>query len=194
MVSKKQHWQEIADTLTRTRDKLGKEIDAGIFETVLVLNALDIPTFASCEGHLDWGTCAPWVDIVSKHPMTHISIAKLTTEAKQECDKGGKTAAEIKALFDGINAQQREIKAYHIQVRQKLMNYLAAFYQDRHVPYDCRLIVRPIGYDGKSRLESQGADCQEVMPLDIRVEKLAAYQAEMQAFTAFLKDIYFMKE
>jgi hypothetical protein len=194
MASKKQRWQEIADTLTRTRDKLGKEIDAGIFETVLVLNALDIPTFASCEGHLDWGTCAPWVDIVSKHPLTQISIAKLMSEAMRECEKGEKTPEEEKALFQSIHAQRREVKVHHIQIRQKLMAYLAAFYQNRDVPYDCRLFVRPTGTDGKSRLESQGADCQEVMPLDIRAEKLAAYQAEMQAFTAFLKDIYFMKE
>jgi hypothetical protein len=194
VIDKELRWQEIADELSRTRDKLGKEIDAGIFETVLVLNALDIPTFASCEGHLEWGTCAPWVDVASKHPVTHISIAKLTTEAKQECDKGGKTAAEIHALFDRIDAQHREIKAHHIQIRQKLMSYLAAFYQNRHIPYDYRLFVRPLGHEGKSRLESQGADCQEVMPLDIRAEKLAAYQTEMQAFTAFLKDIYFMKE
>ena len=130
---------------------------------------------------------------MSKHPVTHISIAKLTTEAKQECDKGGKTAAEIQALFDGIHAQRQEIKAHYIQVRQKLMDYLAAFYQDRYVSYDCRLIVRPLGHEGKSRLESQGADCQEVMPLDIRAEKLAAYQAEMQAFTHFLKQIYFRR-
>jgi hypothetical protein len=190
-LDKEQRWQAIADELTQTRDKLGKGIDAGIFETVLVLNALDIPTNASCEGHLEWGTCAPWVDVVSKHPLTHISIAKLMTEAMRECDQGGKTSAEEKALFQNIHAQRREIKTHHIQIRQKLMSYLAVFYQDRTISYDHRLIVRPLGTDGKSRLESQGADCQEVMPAHIRAQKLAVYQDEMQAFTQFLKCAYF---
>lgn len=113
------------------------------------------------------------------------------SEAMRECDQGGKTAEEEKALFQSIHAQRREAKVHHIQVRQKLLDYLAAFYQDRSVPYDCRLIVRPTGTDGKSRLESQGADCQEVMHLDIRAQKLAAYQDEMQAFTQFLKHTYF---
>ncbi len=45
------------------KDKLGKKVDAGIIETVVVLNLLGMPTTMSCEGHLDHGTGAPWVDI-----------------------------------------------------------------------------------------------------------------------------------
>ncbi len=44
---------------------------------------------------------------------------------------------------------------------------------------------------GKSRLESQGADMQEVLPLEERRQKLQDYQQEMQDFTAFLKQAYF---
>jgi hypothetical protein len=61
-------------------------------------------------------------------------------------------------------------------------------------PGDSLAHFSPIGHEGKSRLESQGADCQDVLPLDIRAEKLALYQSEMQAFTQFLKQIYFRRK
>jgi hypothetical protein len=38
-------------------------IDEGIFETVVALNALDIPTSMSCEGLLDYGLPYPWIDV-----------------------------------------------------------------------------------------------------------------------------------
>lgn len=187
---RKQCWQEITDKVSRITDKLGKPVDPGILETIVALNALSIPTTASCEGHVDWGTGAPWVDIASNDPRTNISIAKLSEEATQECKQGSKTAAEIEALFDEVDRARKAIKVLHIQERQKLLTYLAQFYEDRYVSYDCRLIIRPLGTVGKSRLESQGADCQDIAPLEIRAEKLKAYQEEMHTFTAFLKRMF----
>ena len=191
---KEQRWQEITQDVTRLRDKLGMEVDAGIFETVVALNALAVSTFASCEGHLDRGTRAPWVSIASQHPSAQISIAKLSDDAFHASKSGEKTQAEIDALFSEVHRCRREVKMYHVQERQKLLGYLASFYQSRDVPFDQRLIVRPTGTDGKGRLECQGADCQEVTPLEMRRQKLADYQAEMQAFTAFLKAEYFKDE
>ncbi len=188
---REQRWQETADKFSHVADRLGKTIDAGILETVVVLNILGIPTIASCEGHIDWGTRAPWVDIASTDPATHVSIAKLSTEALQERERDQKTPAEIAAMFEEVHKIRRAVKVLHIQERQKLLTYLATFYEDRHVSYDRRLIIRPLGTDGKSRLESQGADCQEVAPLDTREKKLREYQEEMQAFTTFLKEVYY---
>ena len=188
---RKQHWQEMTDKVSHITDKLGKPVDAGILETVVALNALDIPTTASCEGHVDWGTGAPWVDIASNDPRTNVSIAKLSEEAIQECKQGKKTDAEIEALFDEVDRARKAVKVLYIQERQKLLQYLTQFYGDRYVPYDCRLIIRPLGTTGKSRLESQGADCQDVTPLEIRAEKLKEYQEEMHAFTVSLKRIFF---
>lgn len=54
-------WEEMASTFSRVTDTLGTKIDAGIFDTVVALNMLGIPTKQSCEGHLDWGVPYPWV-------------------------------------------------------------------------------------------------------------------------------------
>ncbi|WP_281279010.1 hypothetical protein [Thermosporothrix hazakensis] len=40
-------------------------------------------------------------------------------------------------------------------------------------------------------LESHGAGLQDVTPLPLRKERLAAYQQEMRDFTAFLKQRFF---
>lgn len=66
---------------------------------------------------------------------------------------------------------------------------LAAFYEQRRVPFERQLIVQSRS-DGKSRLESQGADMQEVLEPSARQQKLADYQQEMQDFTTFLKQRY----
>lgn len=188
---KEDRWQETAERISRTVDKLGLPIDEGIKETVTVLNALGIATRASCEGHLDFGTCAPWVDIASTDPRTDVSIVKLSQEAQRKCDENKKTEQEIRVIFAEVHKARCVVKAYHIEERRKLLAYLAEFYEDRCVPYDRRLIIRPLGTDGKSRLESQGADCQEVASPEEKVQKLAEYQREMQDFTTFLKQKFF---
>jgi hypothetical protein len=56
-------WNETVEKFTRVVDGLGKEIDAGILETVVALNMHGIATRASCEGHLNWGVPHPWIEI-----------------------------------------------------------------------------------------------------------------------------------
>ena len=58
--AQERRWQEIAEQCAGITDASGKPIDPGIIETVIVLNALDFHTTMSCEGHLEWGTGAPW--------------------------------------------------------------------------------------------------------------------------------------
>jgi hypothetical protein len=62
-VIEKQKWDELAKKFSRFTDRIGMPIDEGIFETVVALNALDIPTSMSCEGHLDHGLPYPWIDV-----------------------------------------------------------------------------------------------------------------------------------
>lgn len=44
-------------------DNLGKKIDDGIKEAVVILTKIGFKTSASCEGHLNWGFPFPWIDI-----------------------------------------------------------------------------------------------------------------------------------
>lgn len=66
------------------------------------------------------------------------------------------------------------------------------FYKQRCVPYDMRLVIQDLG-DGTSRLENQGANLQEIATAEIKQQKLREYQAEMQAFTTFLKEQFFQE-
>ncbi len=60
---KEQAWKHFADQLGNVTDRLGKPIDSGIFDTVVALNLFNIHTTQSCEGHLDGGIAAPWVEM-----------------------------------------------------------------------------------------------------------------------------------
>lgn len=54
-------WDVTAERFMKVTDKLGKKIDTGIFETVVALNVLGVPTLQSCEGHMGWGVPYPWI-------------------------------------------------------------------------------------------------------------------------------------
>jgi len=74
-------------------DGLGKEIDQGIFDTVVALNVLGIPTRQSCEGHLEWGTGAPWVDIQAKSIDTHYEFIQSVFARLEAVDMQGGTSS-----------------------------------------------------------------------------------------------------
>src|SRR5437879_4971634 len=59
---KLQRWQKAEAVARRTTDAVGLEIDRGILDTVVSLNVMGVNTTASCEGHMDHGTHAPYVD------------------------------------------------------------------------------------------------------------------------------------
>ena len=61
---KRANWQEAQTHVSSFTDRLGTPIDAGIIETVVVLNLLGLQTFQSCEGHLTHGCAYPWVSLV----------------------------------------------------------------------------------------------------------------------------------
>lgn len=48
-ISCERRYQEMQAAVARMVDKLGQKVDAGIAETVVFLNLLNIPTSASCE-------------------------------------------------------------------------------------------------------------------------------------------------
>ncbi len=193
--AKEQYWHEMYQRVDHSSDALGKGIDAGIAETVVALNVLGIPTTASCEGHLHHGTGAPWVDIEDPSASERSSkVGQLFQHALQVQQERSQITEEVLRLFEEAHQAREEVKRIHLIVRRKLLAYLAVFYDQRQAPYDVRLVVQARSTTGKSRLESQGADLQDVAPLDIKAQKLQEYQEEMHAFTAFLKECYFSEE
>lgn len=80
-------WAEACTAVETFTDRLGMPVDAGIFETVVVLNLLGLQTFQSCEGHLDHGCAYPWVtlnDVERNRQFTQLwmHVCKLEEEAK----------------------------------------------------------------------------------------------------------------
>lgn len=182
-------WDEMHKRMSKMGDKLGKGIDAGIIDTVVVLNLLEMPTTMSCEGHLEWGTAGPWVHVGNHDGDKEMKeYFQLMQEARNAHEQGQPS----KHLFEQAHAKRRAARQTQLIFRQKLVNYLDMFYKQRFVPYDMRLVIQDLA-DGTSRLEIQGVSLQEIATVEIKQQKLLAYQAEMQAFTAFLKEQFFQK-
>lgn len=56
-------WKQMTTELSQITDNKGLGIDKGIMNTVVALSVHGINTRQSCEGHLENGTGAPWIDI-----------------------------------------------------------------------------------------------------------------------------------
>lgn len=176
--------EAMAATMRQITDHLGLGIDPGIFKTVVVLNALGFHTQQSCEGHLDHGKPAPWITILSLDAdMPRRKAARLFAQGEQvEQEQGIEAASD---LYAEANRLRREAETLHAREKQRLLDYLAAFYSTSRPSYDRTLIV----YERTpacSILESQGASILFGEPEIIQIQKLREYQEEMRAFATFL--------
>lgn len=189
---KEQRWQQAAMEFSAVKDRVGMGIDTGIFETVVALSVLNIGTSSSCEGHLNRGSAAPWVYIAAKDTE---ELEKQLDDANDALaiaqTNGQDTPIEtMENLYNETERLATQLQTLQQQERRKVMSYLELFYNDRHVPEDRHLIVESAGH--RDRLESQGAKSLENAPMEAKQQKQKDYQAEMSAFTAFLKAKYFM--
>lgn len=172
---KNKSWEEALALVQHLRDKIGKTVDKNIEETIATFYLHGINTVASCEGHLDHGTYAPYIDIRAT------GIKDLEKKADQT------------TLKEQIDEIYQEITRKNLEERKKLVPLLDLFYKNRIVPFDRRLTIQTLGRD-ISRLESQGAEMQRIQNEDIREQKLVEYKKEMAEFTLFLKNNFFEKE
>lgn len=160
--------EEIHRQVEGITDGRGEKIDEGIRETVVYLNALDLPTTQSCEGHLreegvtEGPSTAPWVDIGSTRP-------------------------------EGVEPEDPVTERIHrenLLLQWKLLSFLDEFYAKRQATADARLVFRLYDAEGIIRLTNQGGDAVESLPRDRQTAKRAEYRAEMTAFTEFLRQTF----
>ncbi|MCX6737936.1 MAG: hypothetical protein NTY11_00760 [Candidatus Parcubacteria bacterium] len=155
--------KDIRERIEGITDKLGKPIEQGIKETVVMLNAFDIKTSQSCEGHFEEDQkTAPWVLIHPEEPQTD-------------------------GWWGDEGLREKVVKESQ-GMRKKSMDLLAEFYKDRKVPYDAIIGFKGVGYGFK--IQSIGADIFETLDPKGQQEKLSAYKKEMGEFTAFLGKKY----
>ena len=179
-IDKMQGWQDLQQEYSRTVDRLGERIDSGIMDTVVALNANNIRTTASCEGHLNGGAPYPWVNIgCSDDPR----IAEKEQKIAELLAEGKKGSQEVEQLY-------LEVKRIHYQTELELMRVLESFYRVHPLDYDRHLTLVHITRGG-CRMRPQGADTQDIRDPSERAAKLKEYQQEMQTFAEFLKRRYF---
>lgn len=151
---------------------------------------MDIGATQSCEGHLDWGTRTPWVEVGAQ------DAGEMEDRMFELFQKGHQQEAnhvapdDVDKLYNEAHQLRREVARKNLIPARKVMQHLSEFYQTRaDVPFDRRLTLQSVGT--RSRLESQGAMFQETATPEERQQKLGEYQEEMKAFTGFLKNKHF---
>lgn len=185
---KDKHLKKIRNDFEKVRDSLGKPIDEGILETVVLLNAVNISTLQSCQGHLDHGVAAPWIDISAEQTVEQKNLWKKYHELRTLIDtksEEGTSMHEMRSLFEESNQIERLARKPILKVFEKVLELLSEFYGSKNVPLAQRLILTSLGTRG--RIESQGGLIQETFDPQDKQKNLLTYQKEMQKFTTFLK-------
>jgi hypothetical protein len=96
-------------------DGLGKTIDNGIRELIVLLNFNYIGTTQSCWGHKNWGLPYPWIDIHKEHLgdlFTIISDLDIETE---DIGDTVRILPTTRDLVDGrkiFNKLKKKLKSY----------------------------------------------------------------------------------
>jgi len=178
-IDKSQIWQGLEQQFAKMTDEVGTPIDPVILATVVALNAQDIYTVASCQGHLNRENTNPypWIVVSSK-----------------EAEDIGQKIAE--SLYDGRRESEvtKELARQHrhllLHAEYGLVKQLEAFYQHQYFSFDRHLSIWRYS-NGTPCLQSHGAEYQQFREPNERASKLKEYQEEMHAFAAFLKRRFF---
>ena len=142
----------------------GKQpIDPGILNLVLSLQAFNIPTQYSCEGHLNRKWSYPHVDIYADN--SHINFEDFSKKM--------------------LAIKQKWIKA-NIQIQKKLIPLLEQFYKTRKTAYKYQITPHTFVGLCDLKLKCVGSDLLQIMPTKQRKKELARYQKEMKDFGEFL--------
>ena len=160
-------WEKYRADVDKIADRLGKGVDGKIKEAVAAFMAYEFPTSGSCEGHLHeegqekHGLPYPWVEIYAPEPE-------------------GLPDEEMKEKWTIENLKHR----------QKMMEHLSEFYQERETPFDARLVFDAIGRFGGFRVQSFGAETIELLASEDQKSKLGLYRKEIDDLVSFLKEKY----
>lgn len=188
---KLQYWQTVQEYFSKVSDGHGTPIEHAVFEAVVALNALGLKTHQSCEGHLDHGTCGPWIMVVNVEAR---ELYRQAGDAMEQAQQKAYSSTEQRALYARYHALKGQADALIAVDHAKLLLYLRDFYElHPTVSHDCRLTAysRVAGY---VHLECLGTRIQPARTEEEKACWLQVYREEMQAFAAFLKQLYVASE
>ncbi len=183
-----QNWQAIEASVAKMTDRLGAPIDEEIRGLVIALNAVGLHTTASCAGHLDHGLAYPWVDIEDPEAAP---LARKAADLLDAAQRALPDQERYRALLREASKIEEEAKRRSLSMAQQLMQYVHAFYQQHPFDYARHLILDTRLWGGRIRVQSQGAEFQEVVDAASREQQLRVYREEMDAFATFLTAQFF---
>ncbi len=202
-LTNQQLWEWMAAEVDLWVDGVGYPIDPEIKETVIVFNLLGITTSASCGGHIERAGAYPWVDFNRESTP---EIDSFYDEMRLLAEKGEVERVMLEEKFPDLTWNERgdqpEGKLYVQLVRQRneicnkidmmdatrlqpIEALLEQFYQTSKSSYGQTLILL------HHRLQSCGAEWQQLRSAEEREVKLYEYREEMKSFTEFLKERFF---
>jgi len=166
-----------------------KDTDERIRDTVTALNLSGINTTASCEGHIDDGVAAPWVDIAVEMTEGLANLSKKADDLQESADhlfEEMQNYHEARRLLSEYETIKDQIWYVNLQETVELGNLLEEFYAKRAVKFRIKLVINVYGR-GVGRLISQGGLYQEAFTKEMQAKYLEEYRQEMREFGLFLK-------
>jgi hypothetical protein len=203
-------WNRLLSHIDTITDGRNKGVDPGIKETVAAFMANGFETTGSCEGHIDWGRRNPYVDIevpISEDLKQKFDDLKKMLESKgiqnkQDLEKDEELHTQYRSIQ---NEAITHAQAKRPDLQHELQSLLRTFYTTHTpiskdyalnvYPWDrTRLAVEPANGDMSCRSRKEREERiqkLEHLSIDERKKILETSQAEMKAFTEFLKERFF---
>lgn len=208
-------WDKIENEIENSADSLGLGIDEGIKNPIIALNAFEINTDQSCEGHLASGESAPWIRIEAPNEPEERFINQTET-FKKVAEKYNMPLEEMKkshnsdVYWEVIKecSENEETKDYQKwrEKSEKLLyvtkEILDDFYKNRQVSDNIKIKIDTESADdmaeGSFIIFNGGEDYRYINDVKLSEEerkslekRLSEYREEMQAFAEFLKNKFF---
>lgn len=175
-------WQDAEAWARQIRDAMGCPIDEGILETVVVFRLLGIPTCQSCEGHLNEGLPYPWVDFeTDEFPAFTQALEEASREglSRQEREARGVTLLKLAQALPSRGVLYTRIE-----------ELLDLYYRQHATVSEVRRLVLHWSSPILFRLMPYCGCEADTWDQETRARQLVYARAEMQAFTAFLKQCW----
>jgi hypothetical protein len=182
---KYQAWQEMVERVNQMGDRLGSPVDEKIKETVVVLNLLGSRTIASCEGHLDWGCCYPWIDIGMEQEAPEQLMQEWEVLKEQVGQITTISNEEIKIL-ERFHVLEDLMTQYRLQQLSPVHQLLEEFYATSNALFYTVQIGEQHFPSAGLRIYSRDGEWQLIRQENEKKAKLLEYQREMERFTNFL--------
>jgi len=205
-IEKEQEWNNKLADLDTVVDRLGKGLDEHIKETVAAFNLNGFNTDGSCEGHVNWGLGAPWVEIEAPNKpkeryVGEVKILQNIAESYGISDKDIEWAMNETAwkeaydLFEknGETEEYKKWRSENDKLKQRAGELMDEFYKNRIVDEKVHLKFERVDAGETFRIYNGGEDYALSQKMDEEQkrglgQRIIKYQEEMNAFGEFLKD------